>query len=149
MNIRELIRVLLLQFFICYTCTMAATFFFCRLNTPPIDRLEVDYLWQAGIFSALAVLPGAVYFDRNGLTKHQMWVRTAIHTVLLEAVLLTAGWVIGMYRGIGGFFAFAAAILIVNALVRLFSYLGDRSVASAINLQLAEKRKGTEEQKYE
>lgn len=145
MRIRELIRVLLLQFFICYTCTMMATVVFCRLNTPPMDMLEVDYLWHAGIFSILAILPGVVYFDRDGLTKRQLWVRTALHTVLLEAVLLTAGWYIGMYQGIGGFFAFVAAILIVDVLVRLFSYLGDRSMADAINLQLRERRKGTKE----
>ena len=54
MNMRELVRMMLLQFFICYTCTMAATLFFCRfVNTPPVMMLEVDYLWHCGIFSIL------------------------------------------------------------------------------------------------
>ncbi len=141
-NLRDLIRMLVLQFFICYTCTMMATIFFCKMGEPVVDTVEVDYLWQAAIFSILAVLPGAVYFDRGGLTRRQLRVRTAVHTILLEAVLLAAGWYIDMYRGIVGFFAFAVTILIVDVLVRLFTYLADRSTTDAINLRLAQRRKG-------
>lgn len=68
--------------------------------------------------------------------------RTAAHTVLLEIVLLTAGRIIGMYQGIAGFLLFAVTILVVDLLVRLFTYLGDRTTAVAINQQLEERRKG-------
>ncbi len=142
MNIRELVQMLLMQFFICYTCTMIAAIFFCRLNTPPIERLPVDFLWQAVIFSLCAVLPGVVYLSRERLTRRQLWMRTAAHTVLLEIVLLTAGRIIGMYQGIAGFLLFAVTILVVDLLVRLFTYLGDRTTAVAINQQLEERRKG-------
>lgn len=145
MKLRDLIRILVLQFFVCYTCTMMATIFFCKMGEPSVDVLEVDYLWKAAIFSVLAVLPGAVYFDRDGLTRRQLRLRTTVHTVLLEAVLLAAGWYIGMYRGVVGFIAFAVTVLIVDGLVRLFTYLGDRSMTDAINLQLAERRKGRAE----
>lgn len=145
MNLRDLIRMLVMQFFICYTCTMAATICFCKLDQPAVDVLEVDYLWKAGIFSVMAVLPGAVYYGKDGLSRRQLRVRNVVHTVLLEIVLLAAGWYIGMYRGIIGFVAFAVTVLIVDGLVRLFTYLADRTTTDAINSQLAERRKGRKE----
>lgn len=144
MNIRELMRMMLLQFFICYTCTMAATVFFCRFNTPPVTVLEVSYLWQAGIFSLCVVLPVMLYYAKEELSTKQWWNRTIAHTVVLEAVALTAGRIIGMYQGIAGGAAFFVTVLIIDGLVRWFTYLGDRSVADAINKELKETRERDE-----
>ncbi len=142
MNIRELIRMMVLQFFICYTCTMAATLFFCGLNDPPVTMLEVSYLWQAGIFSVFAVLPGAVYYTRKELNEKQWRQRTVIHTILLVAVLMTAGRLIHMYEGILGAIFFFITVLVIDCLVRGLTYLSDQKVADAINAELQEKRKG-------
>lgn len=142
MNIRELIRMMVLQFFICYTCTMAATLFFCGFNDPPVTMLEVSYLWQAGIFSVFAVLPGAVYYTRKELNEKQWRQRTVIHTILLVAVLMTAGGLIHMYEGILGAIFFFITVLVIDCLVRGLTYLSDQKVADAINAELQEKRKG-------
>lgn len=144
MNIRELIRMMLLQFFICYTCTMGATVFFCRLNTPPVTTLELSYLWQVGIFSVFAVLPGAVYYTRKELNEKQWKQRTILHTILLVAVLMIAGHWIHMYEGLLGAFLFFISILVIDCVVRGLTYLADQKVADAINLQLQKKR-GKEE----
>lgn len=142
MNIRELIRMIVLQFFICYTCTMAATLLFCGFNNPPVTMLEISYLWQAGIFSVLAVLPGAVYYTKKELNEKQWRQRTVIHTVLLVAVLMTAGRLIHMYEGILGAIFFFITVLVIDCLVRGLTYLSDQKVAEAINAELQEKRKG-------
>ena len=140
MNIRELMRMIVLQFFICYTCTMAATLFFCGFNQPPVTTLEISYLWQVGIFSIFAVLPGAVYYAREELTQKQWRQRTVVHTVLLEVVLMTAGYLIHMYEGVLGAVFFFVTVLIIDCLVRGLTYLGDQKVAAAINAELKEKR---------
>ena len=141
MQKRELFRMILIQYFMCYTCTMLATVVFTNLQDPPETTVSVRYLWQAAIFSCCAGLPSLLYYSKEGLSRKQWWIRTAIHTVLLEAILMTAGYCIGMYRGTGGAAAFFVTILVVDLLVRLFTYLSDRLTADAINRALRERRR--------
>lgn len=140
MNKRELLRTLLIQYFMCYTCTMLVTVVFAGMNRPPITELPVSFLWKAALFSLCAGLPALVYYTREELSRGQWWVRTIVHTALLEAVLMTAGHMIGMYRGIWGGLLFFMTVLIVDGAVRLFTYLCDRTTADAINRRLREER---------
>ena len=140
MNRKELLRMLMNHFFICYTCTMLATILFCNLNTPVTTQLSVSYLWKAAIFSVCADLPAVVYFSKRELSRRQWWIRTAIHTVLVEIVLLTAGYSFGMYTGAGGFILFFFVVLAVDLVVRLVSYLNDRNTADEINARLQQER---------
>lgn len=140
MNRKELMRMLLMHFFICYTCTMMATILFCGLNTPKVVQLPVDYLWRAALFSLFADLPVVVYYSKKELSPRQWWIRTAIHTVLVEIVLLTAGYLFGMYRGVPGFVLFFFSILAVDAIVRLVSYQNDKNTADEINARLKQQR---------
>ena len=145
MNMRELVRMMLLQFFICYTCTMAATLFFSKfVNTPPIMMLEIDYLWHCGIFSIFAILPGAVYYSGEELSTKQWKNRTIAHTILLLAVLMTAGRIINMYENLIGGVLFFITVLVIDGLVRWLTYLGDQKIADAINKELKETRERDE-----
>ena len=141
MQKRELFRMILIQYFMCYTCTMLATVVFVSLQNPPEPTVPVRYLWQAAIFSCCAGLPALLYYSKEELSRKQWWIRTAIHTVLLEAILMTAGYCIGMYRGSAGAAAFFVTVLVVDLLVRLFTYLSDRLTADAINRALQERRR--------
>ena len=141
MKKREMLRILMVQFFICYTFTMMATIAFTLLSTPPVTELSVSYLWEAAIFSLCAGIPTLLYFSGEELTRKQFWIRTALHTVLLEAVLMAAGYQFGMYRGLGGAVAFFFTVLIVDCAVRLFMFLSDKSTADEINRKLKEQRK--------
>lgn len=140
MNRKELLRMLMNHFFICYTCTMLATILFCNLNTPVTTHLSVNYLWKAAIFSVCADLPSMVYYSKKELSRKQWWLRTAIHTMLVEMVLLTAGHCFGMYSGVGGFILFFFVILAVDMIVRLVSYLNDKNTADEINARLRQER---------
>ncbi len=140
MNKKDLFHMLLIQYFMCYTLTMLATMVFTSLSTPRETMISVNYLWQAAIFSLCAQLPGLLYYSREELSRGQWWLRTALHTVLLEVILMIAGYQIGMYRGTLGAFAMFFTILIVDLLVRLFTYLSDRNTADAINRKLQEQR---------
>ena len=71
MNRKELMRMLLMDFFVCYTCTMMATILFCGLNTPKVTELPVSYLWKAALFSLCADLPVTVYYSKRELTRRQ------------------------------------------------------------------------------
>lgn len=142
MNRKELLRMLMNHFFICYTCTMFATYLFCSLNTPVTTTISINYLWKTALFSICADIPTVVYYSKKELSRKQWWIRTAIHTVLLEVVLLTAGYYSGMYAGWGGFVLFFFVILAVDMVVRFVSYLNDRNTADEINAQLRKERRG-------
>lgn len=137
----NLFRIITSQFFVCYTCTMMATIAFTRLGDPPVTEISVSYLWQAALFSLCAVLPGLLYYSKGELSHRQYWIRTAIHTVLLEAILMVLGHWLDMYRGIVGGICFFLTVLIVDAAVRFFTFLNDSSTANAINRELEQRRK--------
>lgn len=140
MNRKETLRMLVNHFFIIYTCTMFATILFCSLNDPKTTEIDVSFLGYAGIFSLCADLPTLVYLSDKELTKKGWWIRTAIHTGLLEIVLLTVGYKLGMYSGVLGFVLFFGMIIFVDAIVRLVTYVNDISTAEKINGQLKKRR---------
>lgn len=142
MNGKNLFRHFVLQFFVCYACTMLVSVPFCKLLTqPPIKEIPVDYLWQAAVFSLCAILTGLVYYSRRELNRRELTARTALHTILLEIVLMAAGYGFGMYRGWLGGVVFFLTILVVNVMVRLITYLDDRGTAQVINNMLQDRRK--------
>ncbi|MGN0695162.1 MAG: DUF3021 family protein [Oscillospiraceae bacterium] len=140
MNKKETVRMLINHFFIIYTCTMFAAILFCSLNDPKTTEIEVSFLGYAGIFSLCADLPSLVYLSDKELTKKGWWIRTAVHTVLLEIVLLTVGYKLGMYSGILGFALFFMMVLLIDAIVRIITYINDISTAEKINGQLKKRR---------
>lgn len=142
MNRKELLHMLINHFFICYTCTMLMTVVFCHLNTPVTTAVPVSYLWKAALFSICADLPVLVYYSRKELSRKQWWIRTVIHTILVETVLLTAGHFLGMYGGVGGFILFFFVILAVDMIIRFVSYLNDMNTADEINARLQQERRG-------
>lgn len=139
MDGKGMIYLLFSQYFFCYTGTMFATMFFCAA-TGSTEDLPVSYLWQAALFSVFADLPCVVYYSKTELTKKQWWQRTAIHTLLLEVVLLTAGHLLDMYRGIAGMLLFVVTILMVDLFVRGVSYALDFLTALRINNYLRNRR---------
>ncbi|MCQ4022074.1 MULTISPECIES: DUF3021 family protein [unclassified Ruminococcus] len=139
MNKNEWIRTLILHFFIIYTGTMFATLAIVS-STDPTTQIPISYLWQAGLFSLAADLTTLVYYSKNELSRKQHWIRTVIHTVLIEIVLMTMGYFIGMYRGFIGGCVMVAVILLVDVFVRFSSYLIDRKTADEINEKLRHRR---------
>ncbi len=141
MSLKELLRRIAMQFFVTYTATMAITIIILKYSPGEQPEITVDFLRRMMLFSLCAVLPGIVYYSKGELSKKQWWIRTAVHTVLLETVLLSMGAFWGMYQGIGGMVLFAAIILAVDLFVGGVSYINDRGTADEVNKALKERRK--------
>lgn len=133
-------QTLLIQFFICYTFTMMMSAVFMQMDTPPTTELSVVYLWQVAGFSLLPGIPTLLFYANAEQTRRRWWVRLLLHTAMLEVLLMAAGYWIGMYDGVGGAVAFFIAVLLVDGLVRLFTYLSDRGTANEINRKIAQRR---------
>ena len=137
MDKNEMIHTITIQYFVIYTLSMFATILFCHIDQPQIKMLPVSYLGEVAVFSFLACLPTTIYYFKF----HNVLVKDILHTILLEIILLTAGYKIGMYGDILGGCLFFFTILVVDFLVRLFNYLNDRHLANEINKAL-KSRKG-------
>ena len=81
-----------------------------------------------------------VYYSKNELSRKQFWIRTAIHTVLLEVILMILGYRIGMYDDFLSGCFMVLIILVVDVFVRFVTYLSDRRTADAINEKLKSRR---------
>lgn len=146
MNIKQLLKTFCFQYFLIYGITVIVTFFWCLAGGE--EYIVIDYFWKIMIFSLVADLPLFVFWSRKELTGKQTLIRIIIHGILLEILLPTVGWFIGMWRGVGGFFVFFTVVLIVDASIFGITYLKMSVEAGNINTAL-KKRKLEKEKKEE
>ncbi len=127
------------RFVLTYGFTMLATAFFCvtfRLG----DTIEVVYLWQAALFSICANAVSLVYFSEHELSEKEWLIRTGIHTVLLEIVLLTFGHWCNMWNGLVQGIVFFMVVLLVDMGVSLLEFGRNAAMAKDLNQRLKERR---------
>ncbi len=138
-EVKSFIRTFVLHYFVIYGLTMLMTLLFCLVFNREAT-FGIDYFWQAALFALAADVPLAVYISPEELTDKQYWIRTVIHGVLLEAGLLPIGYVIDMWNGVGGFFAFFFAVIIVDAVMHFLSYVNSKMITDRINKAIRARR---------
>lgn len=147
MNIKQILKTFSYHYFLIYGMTVIATFFWCLASGD--TSIPLSYFWKIMIFSLVADAPVFVFWSKKELTSKQTLVRIVIHAALLEILLPTAGWFIGMWRGVGGFFVFFVTVLVVDASIFGITYLKTSVEAGNINSALSkrklEKKKREEE----
>lgn len=136
MNKKELMHTIFVEYFVIYNLSMMCTILFCFFDQPQIKMLPLSYLGQVAVFSLLACLPTIVYCFK----LKNVIVKDILHTILLEVILLTAGYEIGMYHDLFGGCLFFATVLVVDILVRIFNYLNDCHMANEITKALKNRR---------
>ena len=136
------------RFVVIYGLTMLASYGFCLVFNPGVTVKVVDSFGACFLFSALADATSLVYLSRHELSGREWWTRTAIQCVLLELVLMPAGYYIGMWQGMIGGIVFFGIVLVVRFCVELVGYGQDYADASDVNERLRqrrEERSGTHE----
>ncbi len=138
-ELKTFIRTFVLHYFMIYGLTMLMTLLFILVFNREAE-FGIDYLWQAALFALAADAPLAVYISPVELTNKQYWIRTVIHAALLEAGLLPIGYVIDMWDGVGGFFAFFFAVLVVDAAMHFLEFLNAKMATDKINKAIRARR---------
>ena len=136
------------RFVVIYGLTMLASFGFCLVFNPGVTVNVVEYFGACILFSALADVTSLVYLSSHELSGREWWIRTVIQCILLELVLLPAGYYIGMWQGMIGGIVFFGIVLVVRFCVELVGYGQDYADASDVNERLRqrrEERSGTHE----
>lgn len=147
MSLKQAFKTFCFHYFLIYGMTVIVSFFWCLACGD--KSIPLDYFWKIMIFSLAADLPIFIFCSRKELTSRQHLVRIIIHGVVLEIVLPAAGWLIGMWRGVGGYFIFFAVVLIVDASVYGITYLRASLEAGNINTALSERRQEKEKEEEE
>lgn len=139
MKIKISLRTFIYHYFVIFTGSMFATFVVCYF-TDPETQFSINYIWQMALFSLAADLPSLVFYSKKELAPKRWRIRILIHTLLLEIVLMTAGYLIGIYKDFLGGIIIMLAILVVDLFVWFVSFLIDARTAEEINVQLKKRR---------
>lgn len=140
MELRELIKKLVISYPIIYGCSMMATFVFCLVFNPDWV-FGLDYLGEMFLFALAADLPSLVFYSKRELSHKELMVRIIIHLLLLEGVLLVIGRLMGLHDNITEGIFFFFIVLAVYVVVWLLVFSDAARQAKEINKALEERKK--------
>lgn len=136
MKKEELVSSIIRNFFIIFTIVVLGTGF---LN--PSHTFTYPEVLLAALFSLAGDLPTLVYYSKKELTEKSKKIRTVVHFILIETVLLTFANLVGQVSGLMETFLFGVEVLVIVMLVGFFTWLIDRKTAHDINKRLEELRR--------
>lgn len=137
MDFKELKREMLLGFFYIYAGSMFGTYVFCSVFYPDIT-FGLNYIRWMALFSLTGDATLLVFYSKKVLTERQFLVRTVIHFILLEIVLMIFAGVLRLYESPLQGVVFFFVILLVYLMVKLLSFKSGSKEAEAINRRIQE-----------
>ena len=134
------------RFVVAYGIIMLSTFFMCLLFNPTSELPVVSFFGRCILLTLMGMATLIVYYSKTELTSGSWWVRTVLHTVLLEAVLLPFAHHWGFWYGPLDAIIYAGFILAAKILWHLIDFGQSIQTAAQINEQLL-RRHSRQEQK--
>ena len=123
-----------------YGIIMLCTFFMCLLFNPTSELPVVTFFGRIMVFTLIAMLSLIVYYSKEELTLKAWWVRTVLHLLLLEAVLLPLAHCWGFWQSGTDILIYAGFILLAEALLHLVDYGLNAKIAAQINERIRKNR---------
>lgn len=105
------------------------------LLTPP-NTINRDYILLAMVFAAIGDLPSIVFWSRSELNENSRRWRMIIHFILLEAVILIFGDIMGIISGVVEYLTLAIEIIVIYVIVKFITWRSDLATAKKINEKL-------------
>lgn len=140
MELRELIKRLVISYPIIYGCSMMATFVFCLVFYPD-SVFGLDYFGEMFLLALAGDLPSLVFYSKRALSHNEWMVRIIMHLLLLEGALLVIGRLMGLHDNITEGIFFFFIVLAVYVVVWLLVFADDARQAKEINKVLEERKK--------
>jgi len=131
----DLFKAIIRNYFIIFTIIILGT---ALLN--PTHAFSFREIMLTAVFALAGDLPSLVYYSKGELSIKSRYVRMAIHFILLEAVILTFGNIMGQVSGVEQTVLFGLEVFGIYVLVGFINWLIDRKTASDINQQIATMR---------
>ena len=136
-KIKDILRLAVSHFFIITVCVMfvvsAANLLFYKDFNYSIDG---TFPWVMMLTGLLGALPTLLYYFPKEPTRKQFYIRVGLHYLLINAVILGEGRLLGWFSTVPQMLLIAAMILAVYGLVWLFSSIAEKTQADNINKAL-------------
>jgi len=141
MEKRDIIAAWLRRFAMIHGFSMMMVYFISALVKADA-MFDVTFLGRMMLFSLAGTMPGIIYYSGHELSEKEWWIRTVIHFVLLNVLLLPLSHAIGLWSGTGGMIMFSVLILVVDVLMHVLSFGMDWMAARDINRVIKKRRGG-------
>lgn len=128
------------RFVVVYGIIMLGTFFMCLLFNPTSQLPVVSFFGRCIVLTLVCMATLIVYYSRGKLSPRAWWVRTALHALVLEAVLLPLAHHWEFWYGRLDAVIYAGFILAAKALWHLVDFGRSVRTASELNRQLTRRR---------
>ena len=128
------------RFVFVYGLIMLSTFFMCLLFNPDSELPVVSFFGRCILLTLVSMATLVVYASREELTNRAWWIRTILHTVLLEVVLLPLAHNWGFwYNALDGVI-YGSFILTAKILWHLIDFGQSFYTATKLNEQIRQRR---------
>ena len=135
------IKQIFLIFLYILACTIIASAFFISFVYSNVN-LDVMFLWQTILLSAICSLATFVYFSKHEHSKRQLLIRKAIHFTTIVAVMLIGSiyfkWI--SVNNVWNIVFMLLSILIVYIVVNIIFFIDNKKVAKQLNQRLEQRR---------
>lgn len=99
-----------------------------------------SFLGKMILFSLAGTIPGLICYAGRELTEREWWIRTIIHYLLLNLLMLPIARAIGLWENLEGLALLVGLILVVDVLVHMLSYSANLATAHSINRRLKQRQ---------
>ncbi len=133
-SLKEIIKEVIKDFFI---ITVAMLFAVSLANSIAlIEYYPPDFPWVVMGTGAVTSIPTLLFYFKEEPTKLQARIRIVIHFFLIQAIVMTEGFLLGWYKNFAMALLVFAMVTAVYLLTFLFSYITRTSTAKSINESL-------------
>lgn len=148
MKLSDHIKKLIKDYFIIFAIIVISIAVLRQIFAPDL-KFELKDIYLYMISALVGDLPSLILYSPKALSEKEMRVRTIIHFVVLEAILIIFAKIVVDLTGILSTIVFAFQIAIIYMLVRFLSWRGDRKEAGMINERLKAMKAGSGEESEE
>lgn len=128
------------RFVMVYGIVMLSTFFMCLLFNPTSELPVVTFFGRCIVFTLVCIVTLAVCYSKSDLTPRAWWLRTILHAVLLEVILLPLAHHWEFWYGRIDAIIYGSFILAAKILWHLIDFGQSIRTATEVNDRLRKRR---------
>lgn len=102
----------------------------------PEKYIELKDIFIYMLCALVGNLPSLIFYSPKEISEKEMRFRIILHFLVLEAVLIFFGYIMGLVKGSLSIIQFAFEIAVIYVLVRFLTWIDDRKAADRINERL-------------
>ena len=126
------------RFVFVYGLIMLSTFFMCLLFNPTSELPVVTFFGRCILLTLVSMLTLLIYTSGEELSNRAWWIRTLLHAILLEAVLLPLAHNWGFWYNTLDGLIYGTFILAAKVMWHLIDFGQSFYMAAALNEQIRE-----------